>query len=331
MFGFHFPCFIRRLSLHALATGLVVGVLVLVALVPVSTAHAPAQADTFPAVIELPTGFQPEGIAIGKGTTFYVGSLVDGAIYAGDLRTGEGSVLVPGDPDRVAVGLDVDERSNYLFVSGQRTGAAYVYDADTGAHQATFELADPNVVDTFVNDVIVTRCAAYFTDSFRPYIYRVPLGPAGRLPDAGEVEALELTGDWTSVAGFNANGIAATANGEWLIVVNSSTGTLYRVDPKTAYAEAIDLGGETVLAGDGILLHGDTLYVVQNQLNQISVIELAPDLLSGTIVDVYDTDDADFRVPTTIDRFGDALYAVNARFGVADPESAEYEVVRVEP
>ena len=61
------------------------------------------------------------------------------------------------------------------------------------------------------------------------------------------------------------------------------------------------------------------------------MVELAPDLLSGTIVDVYDTDDADFRVPTTIDRFGDALYAVNARFGVADPESAEYEVVRVEP
>ena len=50
----------------------------------------------FPAVIQLPTGFQPEGIEIGKGTTFYVGSVATGAIYRGDLRTGQGAILVPG-------------------------------------------------------------------------------------------------------------------------------------------------------------------------------------------------------------------------------------------
>lgn len=42
--------------------------------------------------IRLPDGFQPEGIAIGRGTTFYAGSMRDGAIYRGDLLTGDGSL-----------------------------------------------------------------------------------------------------------------------------------------------------------------------------------------------------------------------------------------------
>ena len=44
----------------------------------------------FPQVISLPNGFRPEGISAGRGTSFYVGSLVDGAIYRGDVRTGAG-------------------------------------------------------------------------------------------------------------------------------------------------------------------------------------------------------------------------------------------------
>jgi hypothetical protein len=35
----------------------------------------------FPERIALPNGFQPEGIAIGRGTTFYVGSIPTGAVY----------------------------------------------------------------------------------------------------------------------------------------------------------------------------------------------------------------------------------------------------------
>ena len=40
---------------------------------------------TFPKIILLPNGWQPEGIASGSGTSFYVGSLADGAIYVGDF------------------------------------------------------------------------------------------------------------------------------------------------------------------------------------------------------------------------------------------------------
>ena len=59
---------------------------------------------SFPETIPLPNGFAPEGIAIGKGDTFYVGSIPTGAVYAGSLRTGTGSVLVPGATGHAAVG-----------------------------------------------------------------------------------------------------------------------------------------------------------------------------------------------------------------------------------
>ena len=55
-----------------------------------------ALTDRYQEVIQLPTGFRPEGIAVGQGSTFYVGSLADGAIFRGDLRDGQGSVFIPG-------------------------------------------------------------------------------------------------------------------------------------------------------------------------------------------------------------------------------------------
>ena len=55
---------------------------------------AAAPSKPFPDVITLPDGFQPEGIASGTGTIFYVGSIPTGDIYRGDFRTGEGELLV---------------------------------------------------------------------------------------------------------------------------------------------------------------------------------------------------------------------------------------------
>jgi hypothetical protein len=131
------------------------------------------------------------------------------------------------------------------------------------------------------------------------------------------------------VGNFNANGIEATPNGKYLIIVQSATGMLFRVDPDTGFAEEIELSGllDAVPAGDGILLLGRTLYVVQNQFNQIAVVELSPQFTSGEVVNII-TDD-DFRVPTTIARFGRYLYAVNARFGTPPTPDTEYEVVQV--
>ncbi|MCB0129135.1 MAG: hypothetical protein KDE58_43010, partial [Caldilineaceae bacterium] len=225
----------------------------------------------------------------------------------------------------VAVGLDYDQRSNYIFAAGGGGGAGYVYDAATGSSVASFQFTTEA---SFVNDVIITNKAAYFTDSSRPFLYKVPLGPGGRLPANGSFETLELGGDFVFQSGFNANGIVATPNGKSLIIVHTGRAELYLVDAETGNATLIDLGGAAVPNGDGLLLEGKTLYVMQNQLNQIGIVELNSQLTAGTITGTLT--DSDFDVPTTIMRFGNAIYAVNARFGIADPNTAEYDVVRVE-
>ena len=69
---------------------------------------------------------------------------------------------------------------------------------------------------TFVNDVVVARGGAYFTDSRRPFLYRL-----GR---DGAVTRIPLTGDIVHVPGVNnANGIETTPNRKRLIIVQSNT------------------------------------------------------------------------------------------------------------
>ncbi|HEV2930972.1 MAG TPA: hypothetical protein VGW74_20005, partial [Propionibacteriaceae bacterium] len=101
---------------------LVLLLMALVALVP-----ATAGAATFPDLIRLPDGWLPEGIAAGRGSSLYVGSIPTGAIWTADARTGEGEVLVEGREGRAAIGIKVDKR-NRLFVAGGPTGKAFVYD-----------------------------------------------------------------------------------------------------------------------------------------------------------------------------------------------------------
>src|SRR5215213_10548222 len=114
---------------------------------------AAAAADPFPAHIDLPNGFRPEGIAIGPQHTFYVGSIPTGAVVRGDLRTGELSTLVPAQSGRAAIGVAVDRRDR-LFVAGGPTGHGSVYDANTGATIADYTFT---TASTFINDVVVTR------------------------------------------------------------------------------------------------------------------------------------------------------------------------------
>jgi sugar lactone lactonase YvrE len=275
-------------------------------------------------VLALPTGFRPEGVAISGGSLF-VGSIPTGRVFRTDLATGQGAVLVEPPSGRSAIGLKVDARGR-LFVAGGQTGQAYVYDAATGAELAVYSLAQGT---TFVNDVIVTPQAAWFTDSRNPVLYRVPIGPDGSLAAPEAVTALPLGGDFLFVEGVNnANGIAATADGATLLIVQSNTGKLFTVDPATGTAREIGLGGEAMTNGDGLLLQGQTLFVVQNRLNQLAVIALAPDLLTGTVTQRV-TDPA-FDVPTTVAASDGSLYLANARFGVAAPETAAYTAVRVD-
>src|SRR5690349_3344223 len=99
-----------------------------------------------PGIITLPVGFQPEGIAA-RDNFIYVGSIPTGAVYRADITTGAGSVLVPSQAGRAAIGLKVDGRGR-IVVAGGATGKAFVYDAATGQDLATYTLTQATT--TFV-------------------------------------------------------------------------------------------------------------------------------------------------------------------------------------
>lgn len=281
----------------------------------------------FPEVIDLPDGFMPEGIVAGFANDFYVGSLGDGSIYRGDFRTGLGDILIPGQEGSSSVGLAFDIRTGLLYVAGGATGGGRIIDTRRATVVAEFDFGGG-----FVNDVIVAFDGAYFTDSFSPTLYKVSLRRGGR-PN-GEVEAIPLGDNFAFEPGqFNANGIEVTPAGRFLLVVNTFTGELYRIDPDSGLARPVNLGGESLPNADGILLRGNRLFVVQNFLNQISVVDLRPDdFLRGEITEVLT--DPDFRIPTTVTARGFELYAVNARFDVAPPgvpaPGVDFEVVKVD-
>lgn len=285
-----------------------------------STALAGA-ATVYPKRIDLPDGIQPEGIAT-AGNTFYAGSRANGAVYRGDLRTGEGAFLVPGVAGRVATGLEANR--GRLFVSGANTGNAYVYDAKTGAQLASYALSSGG---SFINDVVVTKTAAWFTDSFKPVLYRIPLGPNGQPGAPASVETVALSGDYQHQPGFNVNGIDARSNGRMLVIVQSGTGKLFAVTPTGATNEIGLANGESVPSGDGILLDGRVLYVVQNQLNVVAKIKLSADLGSGRVL--RRISDPGFDVPTTIAERGRFLFAVNARFTTPPTPSTDYWITRI--
>ena len=272
--------------------------------------------------IDLPDGFSPEGIAT-SGRYGWFGSLADGDIYRVNLKTGMGSVISEG-PGTPSVGMEIDRRGR-LFVAGGPAGDARVVDGRSGELLASYRLVEGS---SFINDVILTRRAAWFTDSFNAHLIKVSWGRHGKHRSMGEVETLPLGGDWVQAPGtFNANGITTAPDKRALLVINSSSGGLFRVDRHSGDATAVDLEGVVLTNGDGLLREGRTLYVVQNQLNQVAVIGLAHDGRSGRLM--YSFKAPSFDVPTTIARSGDSLYLPNARFGNTDPAPAPYWVTRV--
>jgi streptogramin lyase len=266
----------------------------------------------FPTTIDLPNGFQPEGIAVGPGPVAYFGSLADGSIYRADLATGRGRIVSEG-PGTPSVGMKTDARGR-LYVAGGAAGDARIVDTRSGRILAEYALDGG-----FVNDVVLTERAAWFTDSLNPVLYRIPLG-------GGTPKTIPLTGDLVYQTGFNVNGIERTPDGRGLVLVQSNTGKLFRADPSTGVTHEIE-SAETFANGDGLLLRGRTLYVVQNRLNQVAVVGLDRSASRATLEDTLT--DPRFDVPTTVAAFGDRLYLPNAAFTTTPGPDVEYQAVAV--
>jgi len=254
-------------------------------------------------------GVFPEGVAYNPANgKFYVGSTGDGTLYEGDVASGEVTVFSEGGADgrTTAIGMKVGASGN-LWVAGGGAGQMFVYNTTDGSLVATY--TTPEVEQTFINDVtLAPDGAAYFTDSFRPILFKI------NKVESGEAESwLDFTGTVLEYSeGFNLNGIAATADGRYLLTVHSPTGNLYRIDTTSKEVSLIDTGGAELTAGDGILLIGDTLYVSRNSFGEIVPVTLSEDYSTGTAGEAFT--DPSLIFPTTIAQVDDSLLVVNSQF-----------------
>ncbi|OKH98398.1 superoxide dismutase [Streptomyces sp. CB02923] len=287
---------------------------------------APARAaGGWPTTIHLPDGFQPEGIAIGPGPYAYFGSLANGSVYRAALATGRGRLITGSlGAGRQSIGLRTDRRGR-LFVAGG-PGTARVIATRSGAVLATYAAGDGR---NFVNDVFLAPGAAFFTDSFRPQLYVLPFGRHGELPGPDGIRTLPLTGEWVQGPDFTANGIEPTPDRTALLVVNSYAGVLFRVDPRTGDARRVTHTGPPLVNGDGLLLLGRDLYVVQQAQNAVDVLRLNRSGTRGRAI--ARITDPRFQIPTTAAAFGDRIYLPNARFDVNPPlPTTTYTAVAVD-
>ncbi|HEV7805828.1 MAG TPA: hypothetical protein VGO80_08420 [Solirubrobacteraceae bacterium] len=265
-----------------------------------------------PSVYTLPgQTVYPEGIALDpRSGAFYVSSTTDGTIFRGNVRRRALAPMAPGGNDgrTTATGL-ADDGHGLLYVAGAGTGKAFVLSTSDGATMRVLD-SQPGASPTFVNDVALAPGYAYFTDSLRPVILR-----ASRRPDEiGELQPwLDLTGTpFAYREGFNANGIVSLAGGRLLVVVQSNTGKLFRIDTRSRSVSEIDLGGVTVTNGDGLVAKGDRLYVVRNAVDQIVELQLLRDGHGARLVRRIHS--AALMFPTTAAFDGERLLLVNAQF-----------------
>src|SRR5262245_2450182 len=129
----------KRGSSSARAARVVVPLLLIVLVAALAVSGAAAR----PGVIVLPGASSAEGIAAGRGATFYAGDLFGGDIFRGDVQQGSAELFIDAPTGRMAVGMAADLAHDLLFVAGGFTGQGYAYDTRTGATIAAYQFASP--------------------------------------------------------------------------------------------------------------------------------------------------------------------------------------------
>lgn len=260
----------------------------------------------------------PEGIGFDPAGYVFTASASDGAVVRTSLRDGRSTLLVgPGillRSDSAAfprmLGIKFDAAGR-LWIMGGRTGKVFVVDASSG--RLIKQLSTPGGGGV-LNDAVVTANAVYVTDTLRPILWRIPL-QGDRI---GNAEAW-INLDGTPIAysaGLNLNGIAISASGSSLIVVQMDKGLLFKVDIATKVITPIDVGKAALSGGDGLVLDGTTLYVVRQPEAEVVTLKLAPDLRSGQVIARFKHPALSW--PATAVKVGDELVVVNSQFNKQD-------------
>jgi sugar lactone lactonase YvrE len=257
----------------------------------------------------------PESVGADPRTgSFFAGSIVDGTLYRGSVRSDTADVLLPAGSDgRTAVaGVKVDRRGR-IWLADAFNGRVLVY-SQRGELLHRFELQGPGTPT--VNDLAFARDQVYVTDSSRPYLYRLAQADADK---AGTT----TVAPWLAVApavtyrtgdgpfGVNLNGIVASPDGDALLAIQTNTGILFRIDVAGRSISPIDTAGATLRFGDGLLRVGGRLYLARNAANEIVRLRLSRGWTRAQLESTT-TSDA-FAFPTALAKLGDRLLVTNAQ------------------
>jgi Cu-Zn family superoxide dismutase len=251
----------------------------------------------------------PEGVAADtRSGVFFVGATGDGTIYRGTLGSPDVTELIPGATGKSAVGLKIAR--GRLYVAGGATGEIVVYDLASRRPVATFSTG----AGGFLNDLAITESGDVFvTDSFRPTLWHVT--PAQVRSGSGTPEAISVAPEIVYTAGvFNLNGIVALGDRS-LVVVQSNTGALFRIDLERGGRHIQQIDAEPVVGGDGMLLDRGRLVVVQGASAQLTFVELDRRAAHGVVVGHLV--DPTLRGPSTVARAGGRYLVVNADFATS--------------
>lgn len=285
-------------------------ILILLGMTSLAAARA---ASTIVFTLTPSTHGNPEGVTFDPRTNaFFVGATGDGTIYRGTLDNTTVSEFIPGTPGRSAIGMKA--AGGKLYVAGGVTGAISVFDIASGEEVAEFATGPGG----FLNDLVVTPDGdVYVTDSFRPMLWHVTAAQVAA--GAGTVEAIPVTPEIPFAAGFNLNGIVARKGGDELIVVQSNTGKLFRIDfdDDAVNGRTIEqIAVEPLPGGDGLLLDRGRLIVVQGgPPPTLTFVKLEGDARRGRVVERRT--DATLRGPSTIARAQQRYLVVNADFATS--------------
>ena len=244
-------------------------------------------------------------------STFFVSSFATGAVYRGTPGH-EARAFLRSDAGRTsAAGVKFDGASRLMVISGtspSQLDQLQILSSKTGRHEATFTAPTRDKVN--LNDAALASDGdVYITDFATPAIYRVTAqqlkrgsGTLGRwlVPPARTVPTLP------PLANFN--GIAATADGRYLIVTQTGNGALYRIDIATRTISLIKVRGGSLEATDGILLLGHTLYVASHQ-NAVVELTLGETYAAARIA--RKLTDPSLDIPTSVTADGNRLLVSN--------------------
>jgi sugar lactone lactonase YvrE len=253
--------------------------------------------------------FFPEGIAYNNKTgIFYTGSVANGDIIQVNVQSGETKLLSLGKSQNrnAATGMKID-RMNRLWVCGGPDNKIQVLDLNGQLIKSwdTQSLFGSG----FINDCIIDNTHIYFTDTRVRKVYRASVtdNTPGNLEEWLTFTDAQIP---YSPTGTNANGIEATPDNKYLIIVVSYSGKLYRIDKTTKSISEIMLN-TPVTSGDGLYLDGTMLYVSRNATNQIFRVALNRDYSQGTVLGGGFGTNLLFN--TTIARAGDYFLVVNGQ------------------